>query len=98
MKVKKGNEYTIAEAIREMMETYRLDGKLKEMNVLNSWEKLMGPLISKYTKKLQIENKVLYVHLDSAALRQELSYSKTRIIEMLNQEAGGEVITEIAFR
>ncbi|HTL80522.1 MAG TPA: DUF721 domain-containing protein [Bacteroidia bacterium] len=98
MKIKKGNEYTIGEAIREMMQTYRLDGKLNELKILNSWEKVMGKTISKYTKKIYINNKILYVELESAALRQELSYAKTKVIGMLNAEAGTKVIEDIVLR
>ncbi|MBI3509187.1 MAG: DUF721 domain-containing protein [Bacteroidetes bacterium] len=98
MTVKKGNEYTIAEAIREMMETYRLDGKINELKVLNSWEKVMGPVISKYTKKMQINNRILFIELNSAPLREELSYGKTKIISMLNSEAGANVIDDIVLR
>jgi predicted nucleic acid-binding Zn ribbon protein len=96
--VKKSNQYTLKEAIDEMMKSFRLQGKVNEMKLLESWEKVMGPAISKYTRDIKISNRVLYVELTSAALRQELSYGKTKMIAMLNEEAGSSVIDDIVLR
>ena len=95
---KKSNEYTLKEAIEEMMRTYRLQGKVDEMKLIGSWEKIMGPAIAKYTRKIHIDNRVLYVELNSAALRQELSYGRSKMVKMLNEEAGGSVIDDIVLR
>lgn len=98
MALKKSNEYTLKEAIEEMMRTYRLQGKMDEMKLINGWEKVMGAVIVKYTKKIHIENRVLFVELTSAALREELSYGKSKMIKLLNDEAGGNVIDDVILR
>jgi len=96
--IKKSNEYSLREAISEMMRTFRLEGKMNEVKLLDSWEKVMGPVISKYTRNIHIENKVLFVELTSAALRQELSYGKSAIIKNLNDEAGAQIIDDVVLR
>jgi hypothetical protein len=98
MAIKKSNEYTLKQAIEEMMRTYRLQGKMDEMKLVNSWEKIMGAVIVKYTRKIHIENRVLYVELSSAALREELSYGKSKMIKLLNDEAGANVIDDVILR
>jgi predicted nucleic acid-binding Zn ribbon protein len=98
MAVKKGNEYTLKQAIGEMMRTYRLQGKLDEVKLLEGWEKVMGSVIAKYTQKIHIENRVLYVEIKSAALREELSYGRAKMVKLLNEEAGGNVIDDIVLR
>ncbi|HTF04219.1 MAG TPA: DUF721 domain-containing protein [Bacteroidia bacterium] len=95
MPVKKGNEYTLKEAIGEMLKTFQLDTRLNEAQVVTAWEKVMGPLITKYTTKVKMESGVLYVYVNSAALKQELSYRKTEIAGMLNKECGGEIVREV---
>ena len=92
------NEQNIKDAISEFLKTSRLSGKLAERKVIDSWEKLMGKMIAKHTKEISIHHKKLYLRLDSAPLKQELFYSREKIIKMLNEEAGEEVIREIAFR
>jgi len=85
----------IGDVIREMIETYRLEGKLNEVKVLHSWEKVVGKMITRHTKDLYIKNGRLFVRIDSPALKNELSYSRTLIAEKLNEEAGGRVIDEV---
>ena len=92
------NEQPLKEVIEELLERYRLSDKLSEVNMIQSWNKIMGNVISKHTTNLYISNKILFVTLDSAALREELAYAKTKIIKMLTKEYNKVVITDIVFR
>lgn len=94
----KNNEHTLKEAIDQLLKAYKLDGKLAERRLIASWEQVMGAMIAKHTKDLYIKHKQLFVTLDSSALRNELSLAKTKIIKMLNDEVGSEVITEVILK
>lgn len=94
----RSNEILIKEAIRQLLERYQLAGKINELNLIASWEKIVGSLITKHTKKLRIYNKILFVEVDSAALRSELTYARSKLMKQLNKEAGAEVITDIVFK
>jgi predicted nucleic acid-binding Zn ribbon protein len=95
MPAKKGNEYSLKEAIDEMLKTYRLDRKLDETRVINAWEKVVGEVIVRYTTNLRVNDGVLYVSLSSAPLKQELLYRRTEIAGLLNAECGAEIIREV---
>ena len=71
----KNNEQSLKEVIHELLSAYRLDVKLHEVRLINSWESLMGISVAKHTTKIYIIKKALFVELNSAALRHELSYS-----------------------
>jgi predicted nucleic acid-binding Zn ribbon protein len=58
----------------------------------------MGAMIAKHTKDLYIKHQQLFVTLDSAALRNELSLAKTKIVKMLNDEVGSQVIVEVILK
>lgn len=92
------NDQPIGEVIRELLESYRLEAKLNQARVINAWEEVTGKMIFKHTQDLYIKGSKLFVKLDSPALKNELTYSKGKIIELLNKEAGGEVISDIVFR
>jgi predicted nucleic acid-binding Zn ribbon protein len=94
----KGNEFTLKEAIDQLLQTYKLDGKLNEVKLMNSWEQIMGPAIQKYTRNLYINSRVLYVELSSAPLREELSYGRSKIVKMLNEAVGASVIDDVVLR
>lgn len=93
--MKTGNDKSLGEVIREMIDTYRLEGRLNEVKVLHSWEKVVGQMISKHTVDLHIRNRKLFVKVDSPALRNELAYMSSVILERLNKEVGGQVIDEM---
>jgi hypothetical protein len=95
--MKNSNEQTLKEVIKELLEAYKLKEGLQVTNVLQAWDQIAGPYISKYTEKIYIKHKKLYLKLSSPALKQELSYSKTDLVHRLNDLAGEEIVTDIVF-
>jgi predicted nucleic acid-binding Zn ribbon protein len=91
------NDQSLGSVIKEFLHSYHLEGKFSETRLLHSWEKVVGKMVAVHTKELRIHNKILFVRCDSAALRNELSYERERIMKLLNQEAGSEVIDDIVF-
>ena len=65
--------------------------------LLDAWPEILGPAAT-YTSNLYIRNQTLYVHLTSAALRQELMMGREMLIRALNTKVGATVITNIIFR
>ncbi|MBP7679360.1 MAG: DUF721 domain-containing protein [Bacteroidales bacterium] len=95
--MKSSNDRPLGDVIREIIETYRLEGKLNEIKILHSWENVVGNMIARHTKNLYIRNNKLIVKVDSPALKNELTYSSSLILEKLNAEAGCKVVDEIVF-
>jgi len=75
-----------------------MDGKLKEARLIDSWKDVVGEMIARHTVHLRIWKKVLYVEVDSAALRNELTYARDKIKKALNRKAKENLIEEIVFR
>ncbi len=96
--MRKSNTQKISEVISEYISEMRLSRKLGEARVISSWPVIVGPAIAKQTEKVYIRNGVFYVHLKSPVLRNELSYMKTRIMEVLNEQAGDKIITKVVLR
>ena len=86
---------TVGELVREFYELHKGPDYVDELKVINSWKKVVGPFIATHTIDLAIRNHVLYVRVDSDALRSELSYSKSLLLKNLNEMVGKEVISEI---
>ena len=61
-------------------------------------EDVVGPAITKYTSNLYIKNQILYVHLTSSVLRQELMMGRDLLVKNLNKQVGAQVIVNIIFR
>jgi len=58
----------------------------------------MGNGVNNYTTAIQLERETLYIQLSSSVLREELSYGKEKIIRMLNESLGKEIIKKLVLR
>ena len=85
----------LGELIKEFYEQHRGLDYMDEMKAVNSWPKVVGPFIASHTIDLSIKNQVLFVRVDSDALRSELSYSKSLLMKNLNELVGKEIVREI---
>ncbi len=94
----KHNEVTLKEAINKLIDTYKLRGKMNEAKLINSWEKIFGKTIAKYTSNLYIKDKKLFVKVESAPLKQEFVYHKQKMIKSINEYIGDEMISDIIIR
>ena len=96
---KRNNEnLSIADALKEFVKTNKLEQGLDKVNVQDAWEKLMGNGVNHYTTSINLQRQTLYVQLSSSVLREELSYGKEKIIDMLNEELGKAVIKKLVLR
>jgi predicted nucleic acid-binding Zn ribbon protein len=95
MSNKKNEFQSVGQAIRDLLNSYRLSSKYDEANIIESWERLVGKPIANRTKKIFIRNKVLFVEFDSPTMRHDFSLHKTEVLEVFRKEFGDGVITEI---
>jgi hypothetical protein len=96
---KRNNEHiSIQDALKEFVETNKLEKGLNKVNVADAWAKLMGNGVNNYTTSVNLERDTLYIQLNSSVLREELSYGKQKIINMLNEELGKEIIKKLVLR
>src|SRR6056300_1286842 len=96
---KRNNEHiNISDALKEFIETNKLEKGLDKVNLADAWAKLMGNGVNNYTTSVNLERETLYVQLSSSVLREELSYGKQKIITMLNDELGKEIIKKLVLR
>ena len=93
-----GDNSTIADALKGFIDANRLQKGLDKVSVEDAWHKVMGTAISKYTTAIKLDRDTLYIQLSSSVLREELSYGKTKIISMINEEMGKEIISKLILR
>jgi predicted nucleic acid-binding Zn ribbon protein len=89
------NTVHISDAIQDLLKSYRLKSKFDEANLVSSWERLVGKPVAKRTKKVFIRDKVLFVELDSPAMKHDLNLHKKDIVAVFTKEFGPDVIKEI---
>ncbi|MFD2550457.1 DUF721 domain-containing protein [Bizionia sediminis] len=96
---KRHNEnLSLADVLKEFVETNRLEKGLDAVNVQDAWKQMMGNGVNNYTTAIQLKNDTLFVKLSSSVLREELSYGKAKIINMLNEHLGKELIKKLVLQ
>lgn len=94
--MKKSNEQSLGDAIRQFLKHHELNGKLAEAEIVAAWSKVLGPAIDRRTTKIRLESGgVVYVTLDSSSLRQELSMQRTKLVDALNESIGKVLVKEV---
>jgi len=96
--MRRSKTITLAEALQDYIKEMNLGGKLSEIGLINSWEEIVGKAISSRTSKIYIKDHILYVHLNSSVVRNELLMLREVLKEKLNSNAGSEVIKDIVLR
>jgi predicted nucleic acid-binding Zn ribbon protein len=96
--MRRSKTISLAEAVKDYIREMNLGDKLSEAGVINSWEETVGKAISSRTTKIYIRDHILYVHLNSSVVRNELLMLREALREKLNQKAGSEVVKDIILR
>ncbi|MEN9488479.1 MAG: hypothetical protein RL494_744 [Bacteroidota bacterium] len=92
------NQSVVGDIVNQIIKNNKLEPGLNQVSVVEAWATLMGNGVNSYTKNVALRNNILYVELTSAVLREELSYGKNKIIQMINDELGKDVVREVVLR
>lgn len=84
--------------LKKIINKPKLKKKLEETEALNQIEEILGSNLKGYISNKYINNGVLYIHLSSSVLRNELSFQKEGIIDSINNKIEKKVIKDIVFK
>ncbi|MAU15556.1 MAG: RNA-binding protein [Muricauda sp.] len=88
----------LSEALSEFIKENKLQKGIDKVDVREAWEKLMGNGVNNYTTAVELRNETLFISLSSSVLREELSLGKTKIIKMINEELGKDLVKKLVLR
>lgn len=74
-----------------------LETPLNEYRLVNAWSEVMGAAVARYTGKVYIYNRTLYVELLSPALRSNLFMRRAELVRRLNAYVNADVISDVRF-
>lgn len=65
-----------------------------QASISDTWNEIMGSAVARHTRSIRIDNKILKITVDNSPLRHQLSHSKSRIVQLVNEKAGRQVVLE----
>ncbi|MBE0655966.1 MAG: DUF721 domain-containing protein [Bacteroidales bacterium] len=96
--MRRSQTLNISEIISSLLKDQGLEEKLYENRLMNSWETVLGKMISKYTRSMYIKDRVLFVNLTSPVVKNEVMMIRDELVKRLNEKAGKNVIDKIVLR
>tara|TARA_B100000315_G_C14545687_1_gene573104 strand:+ start:1146 stop:1499 length:354 start_codon:yes stop_codon:yes gene_type:complete len=85
-------------AIGHFIRNCGFEGKLRERNLLNRWDEIVGEPISSHTRPDTIRFGTLHVVVDSSAWLQQLTFLKPELIRKIENHTEEGTVKDIVFR
>ena len=96
--MERSNTQKIGEVIRAYLKESGLEKPLKERELVQSWESLLGKSVARATTRIYLKDGKLVVYLNSSVVRNELFMLQEEIRRKLNEAAGEEMVRTILLR
>lgn len=95
--MKRTEPKTFAEIFNENMARAGASETMARQQACYIWPEIVGPGINHHTYRRYVDGSVLHVYINSAPLKNELSYLKSNLLEQINQAVGSQALTDIIF-
>lgn len=95
MAKRENDSFSVKDLMQSFIKENNLTKGMQKIKVEETWVKMMGPGVSNHTTSIKLQNKTLIIQLNSSVLREELSYGKDKIIKLMNEELGNEIISKL---
>ncbi len=92
------NQHNLKDVLKEMVDSMKWQEKLSETKIRQVWADKMGTTINHYTRELNLRKGKLFITITSASLKQELSYEREKIKDMMNAQLGAEYVNDVIIR
>ena len=92
------NVQKLSDVLKAFVNTYQHRYKLRQVQLKEVWEEVLGKGIANHTEHIYIKNNKLIVKLNSDVLKHELSFGKSKIVKMINEAMGEELIDDVIIR
>jgi len=96
--MRRSKTISLAEAMKDYLREMKLEDKLREVELIGSWEETVGRAIASRTSRVYIREGILYVHMKSSVVRNELLMMRETLKKRLNEKAGAEIVREIVLK
>lgn len=86
--MKQQSSQAISDLLLDFLRENKLEQPFLERKIVEVWPTVLGATVASYTGQMDIKNGVLYVHILSAPLRQELFQCRYQLVKKLNEAVG----------
>ena len=88
------NSMSISEALVSYLRENDLEQSVLDVQIEDVWPRVMGETVKNLTRSIEVRDGVLYVHVNSAALKTQLFENRFELIRKLNEAVGAPALKD----
>lgn len=85
---------SLTDALVNFLREEGLEQSILEVQIEDVWKQVMGEMVSKLTRSVELKNGMLTVHVNSAALKTQLFENRFELVRKLNDALGAAAIRD----
>lgn len=89
-----GQTTSISEALIAYLRENELEQSVLDVQIEEVWPKVMGETVKRLTRSIEVRDGVLYVRVNSAALKTQLFENRFELISKLNEAVGAPALRD----
>ena len=89
---------SIKSILESFVEQDNLADGIFNIKIKEAWEKAVEKKIFDYTKEIYVKGDVLFIKVSNPILKQEILYSRQKVINRINEDLGKELIKKIVLK
>ena len=90
--MKRTQSKPIGALLEEFFRSPDIAAKIAEGALPDTWRKVVGPVIAAETRQVRLVRGVLYVHVASSIVRQELMMQREALVRSVNAKLGIDLV------
>ena len=88
------NSLSLADALVAFLRESGLEKSVLEVQIEEAWPKVMGDVVTRLTRSVEVKDGMLIVKVNSAALKTQLFENRFELVRKLNEYVGSPVIRD----
>ena len=88
----------IKNIIESFVEQDSISDGIFNIKIQKAWENAVEKKILDYTKEIYVKGDILYIKVSNPILKQEILYSKQKVINLINEELEKDLIKKIVLK
>lgn len=88
------NSLSITDALVAYLRENGLEQSLLDLQIEEVWPQVMGDVVTRLTRSVEVRDGVLYVRVNSAALKTQLFEHRFELVRKLNEAVGAKAIRD----
>lgn len=88
----------IKNIIESFVEQDSISDGIFNIKIQKAWENAVEKKILDYTKEIYVKGDILYIKVSNPILKQEILYSRQKVINLINEELEKDLIKKIVLK